>query len=48
MNRIQKFTLLINIIGKKYPENQQNKEMLMGAELYRLHIASFPDLNLQI
>ena len=46
MNRDQKYTMLINIIIKKYPENHQMKEMLFGAELYRLYLVSFPNDNL--
>ena len=46
MNRNQKYLVLMNIIKKKYPENQENKEMLFGSELYRLYVLTFPETNL--
>ena len=48
MDKNCRFTVVMNIIGKRYPENQQNKEMLLGSELYRLYILSFPNTNLQL
>jgi len=44
MDRNQKYKLLLNIIEKKYPENQENREMLFGSELYRLYSNSFTNV----